>query len=74
MAVGAHSHVASRQIEVTGRMPWVYSLGNFLFDQSGDRATGAVAEVRVFRQGTVALRLIPLPNLFELGRAGALAQ
>ena len=26
----------------------LYSLGNFLFDQAGDKASGAVAELRTF--------------------------
>ncbi len=68
--VGAHSHLASEKIELSARgLPFVYSLGNFLFDQTGDDVSGALLELRVFEQGTVALRLVPIPNLFELGRA-----
>lgn len=69
--IGAHSHVASSTIEVaSGRMPWVFSLGNLLFDQAeSSEVSGALAEIRIFRQGTVALRLIPIPNFFETGRA-----
>jgi poly-gamma-glutamate synthesis protein (capsule biosynthesis protein) len=46
----------------------LFSLGNLLFDQTSPRGSGALLEVRVFRQGTVAARVIPVPNLFELGR------
>ncbi len=46
----------------------IYSLGNFMFDQREDRADGALAEMRIFEQGTTALRLIPIPNLFEMAR------
>lgn len=69
--IGAHSHVASTGIDLAGgTVPMIHSLGNFLFDQSEAMpVSGALAEIRVFRQGTFALRLIPLPNLFELGHA-----
>jgi poly-gamma-glutamate synthesis protein (capsule biosynthesis protein) len=46
----------------------VYSLGNLLFDQSSPRGSGAMLEVRVFGQGTVAARLVPVGNMFEVGR------
>ncbi len=48
----------------------IHSLGNFLFDQTGARASGAVAHVRSFAQGTLALRQLPLPQLFDLARKG----
>lgn len=73
--IGHHSHQAARTVEAVrgggGRM--VYSLGNFIFDQRRDRADGALAEVRVFEQGTTALRLIPIPNLFETARRLAIS-
>lgn len=73
--IGAHSHLSSSEVEVAlGRMPWVFSLGNLLFDQSGTRADGALAEVRVFEQGTVAVRLLPLGNLFDTGLAAMSGQ
>jgi hypothetical protein len=40
-------------------------MGNLVFDQKGERVSSAIVEVRVFRQGTIVLRLIPLPNLYE---------
>ena len=46
-----------------------FSLGNFIFDQSSPRGSGALLELRVFGQGTVAARLVPIPNLFDLTRA-----
>jgi poly-gamma-glutamate synthesis protein (capsule biosynthesis protein) len=70
LVIGAHSHQAGSTIEAvsggTGQM--VFSLGNFLFDQTSPRGSAALLEVRVFGQGTVAARLVPVPNLFELGR------
>lgn len=70
LVIGAHSHQASGALEaVNGGMgQMLFSLGNFLFDQTSPRGSGAMLELRVFRQGTVAARLIPVPNLFELGR------
>jgi poly-gamma-glutamate synthesis protein (capsule biosynthesis protein) len=69
VVVGAHSHRASSRIELLGggALQLVYSLGNFVYDQNAARASGALLEVRIFEQGTVATRLIPLPNLYEIG-------
>lgn len=65
--IGAHSHTASTRIDAPdgGQLMSVYSLGNFLFDQRSPRGTGALLELRFFKQGTFASRLIPLPNFFE---------
>lgn len=67
--IGAHSHQASSRIEAIqgGEMQLTYSLGNFLFDQRADRSSGALLELRTFRQGTFATRLIQIPNLFDFG-------
>lgn len=68
--VGGHSHVASTTLEAVsgGDTLLAFSLGNFVFDQSADRASGALLEIRSFAQGTFSARLVPLPNLFETGR------
>ncbi len=68
--VGAHPHVASDRLDALagGDVLQAYTLGNFLFDQSADRASGAMLELRSFAQGTVFGRLIPLPNLFDLAK------
>jgi AmmeMemoRadiSam system protein B len=65
--IGNHSHRASTNVEslAGGLSQRVYSMGNLVFDQKGERVSSAIVEVRVFRQGTVILRLIPLPNLYE---------
>ena len=70
LIVGNHSHQAAPGLDLLrgGATQSVFSLGNFLFDQTSPRGTGALLEVRVFEQGTLAARLIPIPNLFELGR------
>ena len=68
--IGAHPHVASDGIATLagGDVAEVYSLGNFLFDQSAARSSGAMVELRVFEQGTIFMRNIPLPNYFDMGR------
>ena len=68
--IGAHPHVASGGVTALGGgdVAEVYSLGNFLFDQSASRASGALVEMRIFEQGTVFMRSIPLPNFFDMGR------
>ena len=67
--VGAHPHQAVSGIEAPqgGEYQLTYSLGNFLFDQTAERSSGALLELRVFKQGTYATRLIPIRNLFEFG-------
>ncbi len=67
LIVGAHPHVASDRLAglAGGEALLAYSLGNFLFDQPGDRPTGAVLEVRFFPQGTFFARLVPIPNFYD---------
>lgn len=71
LVVGDHSHQASAGVEAVagGASQMVFSLGNLLFDQSSPRGSGALLEVRVFKQGTVAARVIPVGNMFEVGRS-----
>jgi AmmeMemoRadiSam system protein B len=73
--VGAHSHQAAASIDALqgGEFQVTFSLGNLLFDQKRDRASSALLELRRFKQGTFATRLIALPNLYELA-AGELAR
>lgn len=68
--VGGHPHVSSEAIVplAGGDVAEVYSLGNFLFDQKAERSSGSMLELRVFAQGTIFTRLIPLPNYFEMGK------
>lgn len=70
LIVGAHAHQASGGVEPLrgGAAQMVFSLGNFIFDQSSPRGSGALLELRVFGQGTLAARLVPVPNLFDLTR------
>jgi AmmeMemoRadiSam system protein B len=67
LIVGAHPHRAGLGIEALagGEAQLVYSLGNFLFDQLGERVSGTLLEVRAFEQGTYFTRLIPLPNFYK---------
>lgn len=66
--IGAHSHQTAPGIEAMqgGAFQVTFSLGNLLFDQKSDRASSALLELRLFKQGTFATRLIALPNLYEL--------
>lgn len=68
--IGHHSHQASKTVNSVngGAAQMVYSLGNFIFDQSGPKATGAILEVRIFEQSTVFSRLIPIANFFDVLR------
>jgi poly-gamma-glutamate synthesis protein (capsule biosynthesis protein) len=68
--IGGHPHVASDGVTALagGDVGEVYSLGNFLFDQTAARASGQMVELRVFGQGTVFMRTIPLPNFFDMAR------
>jgi len=70
LVIGAHPHRATDRPEVIGGGDAlvVWSLGNFLFDQTGPEVSGAVVELRVFAQGTVFARQLPLPDLFGLAR------
>ncbi len=70
LVVGAHPHVTNGRLvaEAGGDMLVLHSLGNFIFDQSAARASGAMLEVRLFPQGTFFARIIPLPNLFDLAK------
>lgn len=67
---GAHPHLADGGLATLGggETLMAYSLGNFLFDQTAETASGALLELRVFRQGAVSARLVDLPNLFDLAR------
>lgn len=68
--LGAHPHAASdRPVLLDGGDAILFfSLGNFLFDQTGPDVSGALVEMRVFPQGTVFARQLPLPDLFERAR------
>jgi AmmeMemoRadiSam system protein B len=74
LIVGAHPHVASRELQLLGGIKALsaYSLGNFIFDQRSGRASGSLFELRVFKQGTMFARLVPIPNFFDDARAPAL--
>jgi poly-gamma-glutamate capsule biosynthesis protein CapA/YwtB (metallophosphatase superfamily) len=67
LVIGAHAHRASAGIGLAsgGDTALIASLGNFLFDQPADVASGAIAELRVFPQGTVFVRMFPIPNLYD---------
>lgn len=69
LVIGAHPHVRSTGIETLsgGDAAMIYSLGNFLFDQTSRVSSGALAEVRVFSQGTLFVRQISIPDYYEMG-------
>jgi AmmeMemoRadiSam system protein B len=61
--IGGHSHRAGR-LAGTRKSCRVFSLGNFLFDQTGPRVSGALLEAVFFPQGSYFLRVHPLKNLY----------
>ncbi len=61
--IGCHSHRAGG-LTGTRTSCRVFSLGNFLFDQTGPRVSGALLEAVFFPQGTYFLRMHPLRNLY----------
>jgi AmmeMemoRadiSam system protein B len=75
LIVGAHPHRVLSDLEALagGQSLVAYSLGNFLFDQSDDRASGSILEVRLFPQGTFFARLVPIPNLYHMAHDRNLA-
>lgn len=70
LVIGAHPHVRSgAPVSLSGgESLMIYSLGNFLFDQSSRISSGAIAEIRFFPQGTHFTRLLDIPNFYEIGR------
>jgi AmmeMemoRadiSam system protein B len=71
LVIGAHPHVASDRLELIpgGYALSAFSLGNFLFDQKSQIASGAILELRFFAQGTFFARLVPIANIVERARA-----
>jgi len=71
LVIGAHPHVATSTMTALagGDTLVIHSIGNFLFDQTGDKASGALVEVTTFAQGTAFARLVPIPDLFDLAVA-----
>jgi AmmeMemoRadiSam system protein B len=67
LVVGAHTHQSSASMELIagGESLLQFSLGNLLFDQRSPMGSGALLEVRAFSQKTLAMRLVPIPNLYE---------
>ncbi len=61
--IGCHSHRAAGLVG-TRKSCRVFSLGNFLFDQTGPRVSGVLLEAVFFPQGTYFLRMHPLMNLY----------
>jgi len=71
LVIGAHSHQASPELTSIsgGQGLMLYSLGNLLFDQVSPRGSGTILELRIFKQGTFATRLITIANLYEAAAA-----
>lgn len=67
--IGCHSHRASPQLESVGRgfQQILFSLGNMVFDQTGEQTSGVLLEVRLFPQGTWFSRVIAIPNFYSRG-------
>jgi AmmeMemoRadiSam system protein B len=67
LIIGGHPHVGSTDVMsiAGGSGACVYSVGNFIFDQHDPRVSGALVEVRFFKQGTYALRVHRVGNLYH---------
>jgi poly-gamma-glutamate synthesis protein (capsule biosynthesis protein) len=66
LVVGAHSHQPSKlELTAEGQALMLYSLGNLLFDQKSPKGDGVLLELRTFAQGTIAVRKVPIPNLYD---------
>lgn len=63
LVVGAHSHCAGG-LSCSEAGCVMASLGNFLFDQAGERVSGKLLRVRFFPQGTFALQVLVLKNVY----------
>ena len=68
LVAGSHPHRAGRLSDGTGKgagrlVAW--SLGNFLFDDAGLRANGALLHLTLFPQGTCWMRQIPWGNPYR---------
>jgi poly-gamma-glutamate synthesis protein (capsule biosynthesis protein) len=64
LLIGAHSHTTS-PLRGDKDFLYVYSLGNFFFDQLKPRAGGAALDIRFFPQGTYFLHRRLLGNVFQ---------
>lgn len=65
LILGAHPHRPSPGWERSARALHFHSLGNLIFDQADPQNTGGLIELRLFEQGTWAVRWIPLGNLYR---------
>jgi len=59
MVIGSHSHRAA-PMDCDGSGCVVPSLGNFLFDQSGEKVSGQLLKVTFFKQGTYVPQTVSL--------------
>lgn len=73
LIVGCHPHLPSGRLRQEGSLPVLPSLGNLLFDQAREELGGVLLEVRFFEQGTFAVRLVPVGNLYRDWRRRASA-
>jgi len=64
LVIGCHPHV-SGSVHLEAGFAQIFSLGNFLFDQSGPRAGGCGLDLTFFRQGTYALKVRQFGNLYS---------
>lgn len=64
LIIGSHSHQRGEYFCENG-MCVVFSLGNFIFDQSFDKASGQVLKIRFLPKGKYVLEIIEHPNFFK---------
>ncbi len=65
--LGNHPHVASDGIrsDPAGRQISLYSMGNFLFDQTSPPASGKIVLLDTFEQGTYFVRVVSVPGFYS---------
>ncbi len=56
LIIGSHPHIAS-SLQCTAEECEVFSLGNFIFDQRGEKVSSKILELDLFPQGTYFLTL-----------------
>jgi AmmeMemoRadiSam system protein B len=69
--VGCHTHRASPTLDCSagGALGALFSLGNFLFDQLPERASGKLLEVTFFDRGEYFARLVTIPDFYQVALA-----
>lgn len=69
VVIGSHSHKAGEYF-CSGNGCAVYSLGNFIFDQDFENASGQLLKIVLDGEGKIDLQIIPHENFFRVIKRG----